>query len=719
MKIMKKQLRLKKKYAIIGIVLCSILVFFLVLAGASYGFFSTRVTTKEYVVYTGSLRVDFDNNGNGINLQGTKPMTNQEGLATTGYTFNVKNKGTINARYQVRLELADDNEIPVEYIKMAYTKTKDDDETISSPTTSEPVLLSNLNSSLTFISNEKVEANKTDTINLKVWLDISTPNDMQGKTFKAKIVVDAIQDVDDGYVMETKPIITLNKFEDGNIDQIIKVGETFTDPGVLEVKDDKDKLTPSDVTVTGTVNTNQVGTYDLTYQVTDSDNNTTTIIRTVAVGDEESLNIKHSVAEVLAMYTSEQQASNEAIICSHIYGNDDMYLDCQLKDTLDNAIAARNRSAIILTKNVTRIDNHGLYVNENKDVILDLNNKTIIGSGHGIYNLGKLKVYNGRVISSDTESASAICSNGDRLVTNNIYAEGPFGIACFASNNSTGEITNSEIVSTKHAALQLNDGDFSNQKVKIISGTFTSNGSTAIANGKSGTIEIENGTFTSTNNAIIYNYQGGVININGGVFNTAGEGNSTIVNDGTINVTDSINKVYIGNLNTTGSLWNQAAIMNQGNVNVNGNVADICTSTIGSNNSGICIYGAKRAIVNNPQTNANLTMQGAYVKSDLCHSIMHYSSGITNIKNSKIESNDSAIVLQLLENDPTDQTNSKINICNSTIQSVNNDLFIVGNTPGSINYTNDVTFIGRVNNEPVEQIASTTGTITQVTTCPF
>ena len=62
--------------AIIGIVLCSILVFFLVLAGASYGFFSTRVTTKEYVVYT---RNEKDANGNttlyvsSVDRSGNKP----------------------------------------------------------------------------------------------------------------------------------------------------------------------------------------------------------------------------------------------------------------------------------------------------------------------------------------------------------------------------------------------------------------------------------------------------------------------------------------------------------------------------------------------------------------------------------------------------------------------------------------------------------------------
>ena len=185
-----KRWRLKKKYALLTIILSAVVLFTLVL-GMSYAFFTTRVTSKELVIYTGSLRVEFNNNGNGINLNGTKPMTNSEGLSTDGYTFNIKNTGTIKARYQVRIELENDNEIPLEYIKMSYMQTKQENNVTDEPA-SDPILLSNLNKSLVFIQNEKIDALKEDSFNLKLWLDISTPNDMQGKTFKAKIIVDAI-----------------------------------------------------------------------------------------------------------------------------------------------------------------------------------------------------------------------------------------------------------------------------------------------------------------------------------------------------------------------------------------------------------------------------------------------------------------------------------------------------------------------------------------------
>ena len=292
--------RLKKKYAILSFVLASIGVVVIVL-GSSYAFFTTQVSTKDYIVYTGNLQIDYTKTGNIVNLNNTYPMTNAQGLATTGYTFNITNNGTINARYQIRLELSNDNEIPIEYIKLAYIKTQSNshqtDETIT------PILLSDLNSTLTFTSNQQIEATKTDSYNLKLWLDINTPNDIQRKTFKAKIVIEAIQDVEDGYAMaNTSPIIILNKYANGNTDINLKVNEQFTDPEVLEIKDDKDKLTEDDITKTieytndgvnlstvNNVDTSVAGVYYITYTVTDSDNQTGTVVRVVTVNNTSAI----------------------------------------------------------------------------------------------------------------------------------------------------------------------------------------------------------------------------------------------------------------------------------------------------------------------------------------------------------------------------------------------------------------------------------------------
>ena len=76
------------------------------------------------------------------------------------------------------------------------------------------------------------------------------------------------------------PVIELN----GDTTMIIRVGSTYEEPGVKSVVDDVDgELDVSSVTIRGEVNTNQVGSYEITYQAADRLNNSTTVTRTVEV----------------------------------------------------------------------------------------------------------------------------------------------------------------------------------------------------------------------------------------------------------------------------------------------------------------------------------------------------------------------------------------------------------------------------------------------------
>ena len=289
-----KLLNIKRKYMSILLVLIMLVVFVVVL-GSSYAFFTTTVKGKEFVIYTGNLKVDYTKKTDVINVDNLYPMTNQEGLNTTPHEFIVTNNGSITARYQVRLELDNDNknQIPVEYIKLAYS--------IDNSTYSEPILLSNLNSNLVFLKDIILEKTKSNTIGIKLWIDINAPNDIQGKEFKAQVVVDSIQNVEDGYVVDTKPIIYLNKTNKGTQDINLKVNDTYTELGVERVEDDKDIITKnqvsktyeyfdgSNLTTVDKVDTSKTGIYYVTYSVTDSNNNTGKTIRIVTVNNTSTI----------------------------------------------------------------------------------------------------------------------------------------------------------------------------------------------------------------------------------------------------------------------------------------------------------------------------------------------------------------------------------------------------------------------------------------------
>ena len=271
------------------------LVVFIVVSGASYAFFTTSVKGKEFAIYTGNLKVDYSKKTDTISIDNLYPMTDTEGLKQMSHEFTVTNKGNIDARYQVRLELDDTKSdmVDIRYIKMSYQVNGGD--------YSEPVLLSDLNSSLVFTKNIIVKPNESNTYGIKLWIDLSASNDIQGKEFKARVVVDSIQNVDDSYQVDTIPIIYLNKDSNGNQDIHLKVGETYQELGVEKVEDDQDIFTSKDVVTSyeyydGTsintvanIDTSKVGIYYVNYSVTDRSNQVGKKTRVVTVNNSSSV----------------------------------------------------------------------------------------------------------------------------------------------------------------------------------------------------------------------------------------------------------------------------------------------------------------------------------------------------------------------------------------------------------------------------------------------
>ena len=271
------------------------LVVFIVVSGASYAFFTTSVKGKEFAIYTGNLKVDYSKKTDTISIDNLYPMTDTEGLKQMSHEFTVTNKGNIDARYQVRLELDDTKSdmVDIRYIKMSYQVNGGD--------YSEPVLLSDLNSSLVFTKNIIVKPNESNTYGIKLWIDLSASNDIQGKEFKARVVVDSIQNVDDSYQVDTIPIIYLNKDSNGNQDIHLKVGETYQELGVEKVEDDQDIFTSKDVVISyeyydGTsintvanIDTSKVGIYYVNYSVTDRSNQVGKKTRVVTVNNSSNV----------------------------------------------------------------------------------------------------------------------------------------------------------------------------------------------------------------------------------------------------------------------------------------------------------------------------------------------------------------------------------------------------------------------------------------------
>ena len=82
----------------------------------------------------------------------------------------------------------------------------------------------------------------------------------------------------------TAPIITLR----GEKNTYIKIGTAYTDPG-FSASDNMDGDLTAKVTVTGSVDTSKMGTNTITYAVTDSFGNTTTVTRSIYVYQKQAI----------------------------------------------------------------------------------------------------------------------------------------------------------------------------------------------------------------------------------------------------------------------------------------------------------------------------------------------------------------------------------------------------------------------------------------------
>lgn len=170
----------RRKYIIVAVTV--ILISIIALIGTTYALLTTSVAGgKEVTLTVGILKVDFTE-GNRINLNNAAPMTDTQGQATTPYTFTIDNTGNVPAYYHISLEEARSNTLANSYVKMQLTGDNGYNSGV--------VKVSSLGSGTFDITNEAtLKAGSDVTFQLRMWLDSSAPNSVQGKTYQSKIVV--------------------------------------------------------------------------------------------------------------------------------------------------------------------------------------------------------------------------------------------------------------------------------------------------------------------------------------------------------------------------------------------------------------------------------------------------------------------------------------------------------------------------------------------------
>ena len=165
----------------IMLIIILILIGLIALVGSSYALLTKSFKSKKLSMEVGNLKIDFAE-GNAISMDNAAPMTDENGLNSTPYTFTITNGGDINAYYTVSNEEELANTLDTSYLRMQLTGSDGYNSGIKT--------VKDLGTETYKLVDETLlETGKSVTYELRMWISQDAGNDIQDKVYKSKIVV--------------------------------------------------------------------------------------------------------------------------------------------------------------------------------------------------------------------------------------------------------------------------------------------------------------------------------------------------------------------------------------------------------------------------------------------------------------------------------------------------------------------------------------------------
>lgn len=162
----------------------------LLLGGAFAWLQLTLTSTKEHRLTAGNLvLVLADTASSGISLQKVVPMLDEVALKQEGYTFTLKNTGTITSEYTIYL---DDVLLAAGETRLSDEKLKYNFSRVGGPSTTQLLSEAGMNPDRV-LETGTIAPGVTYTYTLKLWLDSNASNESMGKVFRGKIRIEANQ----------------------------------------------------------------------------------------------------------------------------------------------------------------------------------------------------------------------------------------------------------------------------------------------------------------------------------------------------------------------------------------------------------------------------------------------------------------------------------------------------------------------------------------------
>ncbi len=251
-----------------AMLICSITVLAVILiVGISYAFWQvTKVQEETNVIASGCLNITLEGN-KAINLNSVYPITKEEGMKTTPYSFTLTNTCNNEVNYIVNLESLQETTFQNTSIRVE----------IDNEATSKNKLYSNYTEANKYFDTSKeartlvsgtLGNNGTIAYNLRMWIDEDTPNTEQNKIFKSKIVATAGSNIE--LVQDFTDIVKV-----GDFISMTPTSTSYTPPGELtgcmnDANCTQNTLNPSELNLWRVIKKNDDGTVEMVSQYSSS-----------------------------------------------------------------------------------------------------------------------------------------------------------------------------------------------------------------------------------------------------------------------------------------------------------------------------------------------------------------------------------------------------------------------------------------------------------------
>ncbi len=231
------------------------LVFLIIsLIGVSFSYwrFESKQTAQN-IASSKCFKVNITNESDAITLTNMHPITDEEGLKSSSYSFTIENTCDTYAMYQVNLEDILDDTI-TKRLNNKYIKISLNDGTPKALNTYQSVTptINNADASFKLTSGSlspKGSNNDSVNYNLKLWMNYDTPalDEVMSATFKSKISVVSVYTEEENLNNEITIAYTSKDIEYSNVSETVEIIGESKEKDIIEYSEDGSSYTSVDI----------------------------------------------------------------------------------------------------------------------------------------------------------------------------------------------------------------------------------------------------------------------------------------------------------------------------------------------------------------------------------------------------------------------------------------------------------------------------------------